>query len=164
MAAFFAAACFGAVPARADDELPNPRTFREYCARCHQDARSLAQERLDIVDDAVRGRKSGRDIRTFLDGHHPPPRPGQIEAMFRLLRRHAEAGGRFQRQCAICHGHARELARLELTIADGRLRGLYSGRDIREFLDGHARLDADGAAFFADLLFRMKQDGRSDRP
>lgn len=156
----------GAAPARAGGDDPSGRqgTFRHHCADCHASPEALAQERLDVVDGILRGRDSGRDIRAFLAGHHPPPRRGQIDAMLRLLRRHAEANGPFQRQCAICHGHARELARLELTIADGRLRGLYSRRDVREFLDGHARLDTAGAAFFTDLLFRMTQDAKPHRP
>jgi len=111
-----------------------------------------------MVDGHLRGRASGRDIRAFLATHHPPPRPGQIEALYRLLRRHAEAAGQFRERCAICHDHARELARLELIMVDGRLRGRYTGRDIDEFLANHGRLDAAGVEFFVDLLTRMVRE------
>jgi hypothetical protein len=75
-----------------------------------------------------------------------------------MLKRHTEAAGQFREHCAICHDHARELARLELIIVDGRLRGRYSGRDMAEFLKEHGRLDAAGVAFFHDLLSRMARD------
>lgn len=147
--------------ARAQDTSPDRhRTFQEHCARCHQHAGTVG-EQLEIADGVLRGKISERDIRAFLAAHHPPPRPGQIEALYRLLRRHAEAAGQFRERCAICHDHARELARLELIVVDGRLRGRYTGRDIGEFLANHGRLDAAGVEFFVDLLSRMARDAAS---
>jgi hypothetical protein len=66
----------------------------------------------------------------------------------------------FQEYCARCHQHAETLGE-QLDVVDGRLRGRYTGRDIREFLAGHGRLDAAGVEFFVDLLSRMARETAS---
>jgi hypothetical protein len=40
----------------------------------------------------------------------------------------------------ICHGRGVDFARQRLTIENGRVTGLYSGRDIETFLRNHGRL------------------------
>jgi hypothetical protein len=48
----------------------------------------------------------------------------------------------------------RDVAAELQVAADGRLIGLYSGRDMAEFLPGHGRLDGTDAERFARILRR----------
>jgi mono/diheme cytochrome c family protein len=128
------------------------RRFEEHCGRCHAHAGDLVHEKLSVVDGVLRSRARGRDLRAFLRRHHAPADPAQVESLYSMLVRVAEGQGRFKEQCAICHVRASKLAKNKLVIADGRLRGRYTGNDIRVFLAGHGRLDADGATFFYDLF------------
>jgi mono/diheme cytochrome c family protein len=131
--------------------------FEERCGRCHAHARDLVQEKLTLVDSVLKSRKSSRDIRTFLRRHYTPKDPAKVAAIYGMLVRVVEGQGRFKEQCAICHVRASKLAKDNLVIADGQLRGRYSGNVIREFLVDHGRLDADGAAFFYELfLWQLK--------
>jgi hypothetical protein len=46
-----------------------------------------------------------------------------------------------------------------LVIKDGRLVGRYNGREVGDFLVGHARLGATESGFFSDVL-REIAEGR----
>jgi mono/diheme cytochrome c family protein len=128
------------------------RLFEERCGRCHAHAGDLVHEKLSLVNGVLRSRAKGRDIRGFLRRHHAPADPALAEALYSMLARVAGGQGRFKEQCAICHVRASKLAKNKLIIADGQLRGRYTSNDIRKFLAGHGRLDADGATFFYDLF------------
>lgn len=61
----------------------------------------------------------------------------------------------FQDKCRMCHESYRDVARIKLTLKDGRLVGLYTGRDMLEFMAGHGRLTA---AEVPAVVTRMARD------
>ena len=140
--------------AKAPAETPDlHRLFEQRCQRCHGHAGDFAREKLSIVDGVLRGR--GPDLKGFLQRHHGPQTAAEAEGLYRLFFRQVEAGGEFKQRCKICHGSASDLVRDRLIVVGGTLRGRYTGNDIRAFLVGHGRLDAEGAAFFDDALLQI---------
>jgi hypothetical protein len=129
------------------------RLFEQRCGRCHGHAGDFAREKLSIVDGVLRGRRP--DLMLFLQRHHGPQSAAEAEGLYRLFFRQVEAGGEFKLRCRICHDSASELVRDRLVVVDGALRGRYTGNDIRAFLVGHGRLNAEGAAFFDDALLQI---------
>jgi cytochrome c2 len=129
------------------------RLFEQRCGRCHGHAGDFAREKLTIVDGVLRGRRP--DLMLFLQSHHGPRTTAEAEGFYQLFFRQVEAGGEFKQRCRICHDSASDLVRDRLIVVDGTLRGRYTGNDIRAFLVGHGRLDAEGAAFFDDALLQI---------
>jgi len=84
----------------------------------------------------------------------------EIALFLRVFARQIASGGLYQGRCEICHDRARELARLELVIREGRLVGRYTGRDIAAFLTWHGRLDAAEAALMTEALTAILQGAR----
>jgi len=129
------------------------RLFEQRCGRCHGHAGDFAREKLSIVDGVLRGRRP--DLKGFLELHHGPRTAAEAEDLYRMFFRQVEAGGEFSQRCRMCHDSASDLVRDRLIVVDGALRGRYTGNDIRAFLVGHGRLDAEGAAFFDDALLQI---------
>ncbi len=141
-------------PAVAADDGPRG-LFQERCGKCHERASPLVHETLRLEDGRLVRRKSGGDLSAFLKRHPRGLSATEQAAIYDALLAIAEYRGRVQLSCAICHGTARELARDYLVLRDGALMGRYSGRDMAEYLPGHARMDAEDAAFFEDVLRRV---------
>jgi hypothetical protein len=144
-----------AAASRADDASVTPGLFQEKCGRCHDRAGVLVRERLDLVDETLKGRASGRDLREILPRHFGRRPNQEVEAITQALMRLARKQGRFQVRCGICHASAEEVVRHRLIIVEGELRGRYTGRDIGEFLTRHGTSSAEEAAFFEDVLRRI---------
>ncbi|MDJ0945895.1 MAG: hypothetical protein QNJ30_20705 [Kiloniellales bacterium] len=134
-----------------------PGLFHERCGRCHDEAGSFAAAHLRFDAGVLRTRRSGKALQTFLRGHPGRLDAAELEALLAALAAIVTTGGQFRQRCAICHGEATHFARGRLVVRDGRLLGRYSGRDVEAFLPGHGRLDAEGAAFFGDLLRRVAE-------
>ena len=132
-----------------------PGVYYPQCGSCHGDAQGILEERAILKDGTLLGRRSNRDIRDFIGRHFGQRNSGDVETIYMELLRVAQGGGRFRRQCAICHVSAEELARRTLILKDGSLYGRYTGRPIAEFLIGHGRLaKQEDAAFFEQVLKR----------
>jgi hypothetical protein len=67
----------------------------------------------------------------------------------------------FESRCGACHDHAGDLAREELTIANGVLISRKRGHDIRSFLPGHygnpTRIEI--AALYALMFLQVQAEG-----
>ncbi len=137
----------------ADDDARG--LFQARCGKCHERAGPLVRETLRIEDSRLVRRGAGADLAAFLKRHPRGLSAAEQAAIYDALLAIAQYRGRFQESCAICHGTARELARDYLVLRDGALIGRYSGRDMAEYLPGHARMDAVDAAFFEDVLRRV---------
>lgn len=148
-----AAACLA--PAAAAQDRPPRGLFQERCAGCHEGVGRLVEDRLVLEDGVLRGRYGGEDLRTFLRDHVDGLRPRQVERLYAVLLRVAQGRGRFQERCAICHVTAEDLVHERLILADGVLRGRYTGREVGEYLLRHGTSSAEEAAFFERLLARI---------
>ena len=137
-----------------------PGLYFERCGRCHGGAGELAVKSLTVVDGRLVGRKSGRDVAEFLKRHYGRLSAEEREIVTQALLRVAQGRGRFKVRCGICHESAEALARLELILVEGELRGRYTGRMIADFLIGHGTRSADEAAFFTDVLRRHSKSTR----
>lgn len=143
-----------AVSASAQQVDPH-RTYERKCGTCHAaHAGDFAWEAVTETDDGLAGRVSGRPVRDILAGGHGGLTEPEVEALldqFALIR---QSDRLFRKKCRICHDSAVRLARLELILDDGRLRGRYTGRDIEAFLHRHGRLDPSEVARMITILRR----------
>ncbi len=133
--------------------------FKKNCQECHSHLGEVAYDNLAVRDGRLVSRKSGRDATEFLLRHGNGLSPEDAGLVAEAMRRQMDSAHRFRRQCAICHVRIRDVAAELGVTADGRLIGLYSGRDMAEFLPGHGRLDAADADRFARIL-RRTVEGR----
>lgn len=125
--------------------------FEERCGRCHGHAGDFARESLVLDDGTVLGRKTGQDVRRFLPRHFGKLTAHEIALLHDTFALQIESGGLFQAKCRVCHGPAKDLARLHLILRDGVLYGRYSGADMRDFLPRHGRPTPEEA----ELLYRV---------
>jgi len=115
--------------------------YERQCGGCHSaHAGEFARSSLVRRGDRTVGRKTGKEIGRFLADGHGGLTAREAEVVAGHLILIMEAKGVFSGQCRICHGRAADFARLTLEIEDGRITGLYSGRDIETFLQNHGRL------------------------
>ncbi|HEY9164090.1 MAG TPA: hypothetical protein VIN57_05735 [Magnetovibrio sp.] len=136
--------------------------FEARCASCHKSSQELAVMTLVVDGGVLRSSVSGKDIREFLPRHRGHPDADQTLALYDLLfsdlkscpNVRTQGGGGFEARCAICHGTARELASQKLVREGDIVRGRYSGQELSEFLDTHARICTDDRDYF----FRMLSD------
>jgi mono/diheme cytochrome c family protein len=119
--------------------------FEQQCGACHGHAGQLARDALVVVGGQLRTRSSNLELGQFLRRHSRSLSEEGAAVLQDMFLRQIEFGGLFQERCRICHDRASQLARKELIIEGDRLRGRYSGRDIREFLLGHGRLTPEEA-------------------
>jgi mono/diheme cytochrome c family protein len=133
-----------------------PGLYWEKCGGCHGNAGAFAPTALAAVNDQLRLKADGQRLGAFLRNHRVPLDPDQLRILRETLHLIVSDGAAFQNRCAICHGAVDEFARTHLVLRNGGPTGRYSGRDTAVFLrNGHARLDPDEAAFFADVLARF---------
>ncbi len=135
----------------------DPHTlYEQNCAGCHTlHAGEFVYENLDLIDNTLVGKKTGRPVSAFLETGHGGLSPDEIKIMMDHLSSIRQSGRLFHEKCRICHVNAKELARLNLIIRDGILLGRYTGKDIAQFLLNHGRLDTKEAARMVDVLKRQ---------
>jgi hypothetical protein len=139
---------FAALPGVAAD--PHA-LFEERCGRCHGHAGDFARETLYLDEGIVKGRKTRTDVRKFLPRHFGKLTAEEIDLLQSTFALQIESAGLFQAKCRICHGPAKDLARLHLILRDGELVGRYSGAPMRDFLARHGRATPEEA----DVLYRV---------
>ncbi len=88
----------------------------------------------------------------FLLRHQGGLTTTEATGLYEAFRRQLLAGGLFKTRCGACHRQARELARLELIVADRQLIGRYSGRNMASFLRQHGSRTQEEAALLYDML------------
>lgn len=138
-----------------------PGLYYEQCGKCHGDAHTLLDERAELRNGDLVGRRGGRDLRNFLGDHFGRRDKTALETIYMELLRVARGGGRFRQECAMCHESAEALARESLLLRDGELYGRYSGRRVEDFLTVHGRLDTgEDVDFFIEVLRRNMPEDR----
>ena len=139
------------VPARVHGADPH-EVYERQCARCHEaHAGDFVAKNLVRRDGVVVGRAGGKEIGAFLAGGHGRLAASDVPVMVAQLTAISQSGGLYRERCRMCYDPATVFARLELVYRDGRVIGRYSGRDTREFLDGHGRIDGPEI----DIIMRM---------
>ena len=133
--------------------------FEERCGRCHGHAGTFARENLAVTGGQLLGRRSGRAVSRFLQGHYGRLSDGEIADLVALFRFQIASAGLYREMCLICHDSARDLAKNRLLVRNDRLVGRYSGRDMAEFLLQHGRLSESQAEFMLQVLRWQREDG-----
>lgn len=131
--------------------------FEDRCSGCHGHAGSFARERLQIADGELMRGAAGSPVAPFLAGHMGGQSPDEVAALVDMMTRQLSSHALFEERCRICHDRAHELARLELIVEDGVLRGRYTDRDIADFLLHHGRSTPEEAALLTEML-RWQRD------
>ncbi len=135
------------------------RLYEERCARCHAPhAGEFVHDSLVNSGGKVIGRKTSKDLRSFLSDGHGKLEPVEIDAIVEHLASIQKSGRLFHNKCLICHDRAVALARSQLVIRKGRLRGRYSGRDVEHFLSNHGRQEEDEVTTMIQVLKRQLTD------
>lgn len=130
-----------ACPSARAETIDPHALYEQRCARCHAPhAGDFAHDNLARRGDTIVGRRSGRDLRSFLTGGHGKLTPGEIDAMVAHLTAIVDAGALFRKKCFICHGRAVAFARNALILKNGKLYGRYSHRETALFVANHGRL------------------------
>ena len=107
------------------------------------------------MDGSLRLKGSGVPLSAFLGKHPVRLADDDLRALLETLATIVSNGAEFHARCTVCHGQVEQFARANLVLQNGILVGRYSGREIAPFLNSHARLDADGGAFFLTVLKRF---------
>ena len=152
LACFVALALGLSVSARAQG-VDAHEIYERSCGGCHAPhAGDFARETLSVKDGRVVGQRSGRDVEVFLGKGHGGVSPSEANALIQQFRNILRTGGIFDRKCRICHDRAVVLARANLVVCGGKLRGRYSGKDTDEFLSHHGRLEAEEIPTILDMF------------
>jgi hypothetical protein len=137
------------------------QTFEARCAGCHGHAGDFARAHLtEGADGALEGVTTGRNVADFLRRHAGGLSGAESAQFITVFRRQLGSGAFYRERCDICHDRAYELTRLRLVLRDGKLIGRYSGRDMAEFLPGHARMTPDEAQRMLEALTALRQGAR----
>ncbi|MBZ0216372.1 MAG: hypothetical protein K8F25_07465 [Fimbriimonadaceae bacterium] len=130
--------------------------YETKCAGCHEaHAGEFVRSHLERNGDNLAGRKTGMDLRAFLERGHGKLATQEIETIVMHFTAIFESGAIFQEKCLICHDRAVILARRQLIFKDGRLVGRYSGRDVETFLQHHGRLERAEITALVQILKRQ---------
>ncbi len=144
----------GAAP-RAEAMDPHA-LYEQRCVRCHAaHAGTFVPEALERRGDQIVGRKTGRDLRSFLADGHGKLKPPEIDVMVDHLESILRSGALFRRKCLICHERAVVVARRWLIVREGKLIGRYSGRAMDTFLQNHGRLEGAEIELMLGVLTRQ---------
>ncbi len=130
--------------------------YEQNCGGCHAPhAGEFVPDNLVHSDGNTVGRKSGVELRAFLEAGHGRLTQDEIMAIVAHLNSILKSGQLFREKCLICHDRAVKFARLQLTLKDGELVGRYSQRNIGQFLTSHGRLESDQVPQMVDVLKRQ---------
>jgi len=144
-----------ALPLTAAEALDPHAIYETRCAGCHlPHAGDFARESLVQGEGGIVGRKSGKELASFLRGGHGRLQKQEIDVLVTQFAAILETGGVFAEKCRACHRSARGLARNKLILRSGRLFGRYSGRDMAVFLANHGRLEGEEVETVLNMLRR----------
>jgi hypothetical protein len=130
--------------------------YEQNCGGCHTPhAGDFVQENLARLGVLTTVRRSGEELRPFLERGHGNLSSEQIDVTVKHLSEILEAGGLFRERCLICHGRAVTFARSQLIMRDGRIVARFGDRDIEAYLRNHGRLDGDQRATIIKMLERQ---------
>lgn len=125
------------------------------CIGCHGHAGDFARNSLEIRNDRLMGKASGRPVADYLVGHNGGYSPAQIAALRTMLTAQVRTAPEFQIHCGGCHDNAAQLLRDWVVVRDGRLIGRQSGQDLADFLTRHGGADAESRRTIIQSLTRL---------
>lgn len=125
------------------------------CGACHGHAGDFARASLELRNEQLVGKASGRPVADYLVGHNGGYSPAQIAALRTMLIAQVQTAPEFQIHCGGCHDNAAQLLRDWVVVRDGRLIGRQSGQDLADFLSRHGGADAASRHIIIQSLTRL---------
>jgi len=125
------------------------------CGACHGHAGDFARSSLEIRNDQLVGKTSGRLVAEYLVVHNGGYSTAQIAALRAMLTAQVQTAPEFQTHCGGCHDSAVQVLRDWVVVRDGRLVGRQSGQDLVNFLTRHGGADADSRNRIIEALTRV---------
>jgi len=131
--------------------------YEKRCARCHASHGGMfVRQSLIKKDGNLIGIETQTEIGDLMrHGHGHLKSSEDIDTMVRHLSAIFNGGAIFQTKCLICHERAVTLARNRLINTQSGLKGRYTGRDMKLFLNNHGRLEEDEARTVLEMLARQ---------
>ncbi len=131
--------------------------WEDRCMECHGHAADFARAHLRVSGNELVGNHPRRDLRLFL-GNHYAAGSGEVDGLYRMLKRQAQTPPKFREECSGCHDSAARLVRDRLDLRDGTLYLRGSDESVRAFLGHHFELDEEEADFFAEVLTSIARE------
>ncbi|MBI2242359.1 MAG: hypothetical protein HYU59_16350 [Magnetospirillum gryphiswaldense] len=128
------------------------------CGACHGHAGDFARSSLEIRNDQLVGKASGRPVAEYLVVHNGGYSVPQIVALRTMLTAQVQTTPEFQTHCGGCHDSAAQVLRDWVVMRDGRLFGRQSGQDLEQFLIRHGGADADSRGRIIQSLTRVADE------
>lgn len=123
------------------------------CEECHGDPKPFARKYLWNIEGQLQGQHHINNMDLFMRNHYIPEH--EIEILHNMMLAQANSPVRFEVECGECHGAAQDFVEKSLWVRGSEITGLESGLDIKEFLPGHQRLQAEDIAFYTKLFVRI---------
>ncbi len=143
-------------PVSADYGIDLHWLWDDRCTSCHGHSAEFARKFLSVSGDKLQGRHHVDDLRLFLENHYLA---GQfVDDVYVMLIAQTRHQARFKNECSRCHQNAASMVREKLFFRDNILSLRKSGKSVREFLEGHRRLNDQEVKFYTALLIRVAKE------
>ncbi|MDH5185106.1 MAG: hypothetical protein OEX12_14580 [Gammaproteobacteria bacterium] len=126
------------------------------CVSCHGHAGEFARKFLTVSNAELQGRHHVHDLRLFLQNHYLAGH--SVEPVYNMLRAQAGNDPRFTNECSRCHNRAADFVRDSFILRDGVLYSRQLDMPIREFLNGHRKLQQQDVDYFMQQLMRIANE------
>ncbi|MGK0398225.1 MAG: hypothetical protein ACJA0I_000515 [Gammaproteobacteria bacterium] len=123
------------------------------CEECHGDNTKFARRYLWNVGGELQAQHHVDNLSLFMRQHYIPNH--EIETIRKMLLEQANSPLRFRDECSVCHGDVTEFVKKSIWVRGNEVTGRESGKDLREFLPGHQKLQPKEASFFLRLFARV---------
>ena len=123
------------------------------CEECHGDNARFARKYLWNIDGELQAQHHVDNLSLFMRQHYIPDH--EIEAIRKMLLQQANSPLRFKDECGACHGEVTEFIKKSIWVRSNEITGLESGKDLKDFLPGHHKVQSKDVNFFLRLFARV---------
>lgn len=132
------------------------------CKDCHGHASDFARRFLRVENGRLLGTHHRNELEVFLRNHYLSDE--LVAPVMTMLAAQRTTPALFRERCAHCHGNAADFARRSLTLRDGALVGLPSGRKVVDTLGTHGGAKPAEVPVLLDTLARVRSEVAPSRP
>ena len=123
------------------------------CEECHGENIDFARKYLWNIEGQLQGQHHVDNLKLFMRHHYIPEH--EIEPINEMLLAKANSPLRFKDECGDCHGEVATFVEKSIWVRGNEVTGMESGKDIREFLPTHQKLQPDDISFYLKLFARV---------
>ena len=123
------------------------------CEECHGNNTKFARKYLWNIGGELQAQHHVDNLSLFMRQHYIPNH--EIEKIRKMLLEQANSSLQFKDECGACHGGITKFVEKSIWVRGNEVTGRESGKDVREFLLGHQRLQLKDVSFFLRLFARV---------